>query len=152
MNYLTVWCHLSQFCFWLCREGQELERIIEDSLPNFHKSPYSNFAVRPFWFWNLIMKKHRLILSYRSPYGMLENFWLSLQKKKEKNTTAAARNIIVVVIITFFYQNADINVVIKIENTWSRCLCCWILCYAYFKLQGGRRTFHKSTKWLAGAI
>ena len=29
--------------------------------------------------------------------------------------TAAARNIIVVVIITFFYQNADINVVIKTD-------------------------------------
>ena len=68
------------------------------------------------------------MLSYRSPYGMLENIWLSFQKKKKKrNTTAAARNIIVVVIITLFYRNADINVLIKIESTWSRCLRCWIL-------------------------
>ena len=45
------------------------------------------------------------MVSYRSPYGMLENIWLSFQKKKKKkNTTAAARNIIVVVIITFLIE------------------------------------------------
>lgn len=61
---------------------------------------------------------------------MLENIWLSFQnKKKKKNTTAAARNIIVSrsYYYFFFYRNADIDVVIKIESTWSRCLRCWIL-------------------------
>ena len=98
------------------------------SLPNFHKSLYSDPAARPFWFWTLIMKKYRLMLSYRSPYGMLENIWLSFQKKKkEKKYNSCRTKHYCRSYYYFFNRNADINVVIKIESTWSRCLRCWIL-------------------------